>query len=269
MFQAKLSEGILLKKLIESIKDLVTDINLDITSTGISLQAMDSSHVALVTLNLSSEGFEEYRCDKQMTLGVSVANLSKIMKCGGNDDSITLSAEEDPSSLNIKFENSSKKNIFKFFIEQKKQSEFNLSLITIDSEHLGIPETQYSAMVTMSSSEFTRICRELYSLNETVNIETTKTSIKFGVNGENVGGSIKIEANDSSNLDEQTIIQVEESVNLAFALRYLNMFTKASTLSQQVSLYLSVEFPLMVEYKLQQLGVLKFYLAPRISDDNK
>ena len=89
------------------------------------------------------------------------------------------------------------------------------------------------------------------------------------MSGENVGGSIKIEANDSANLDEQTEIKVEEGVNLAFALRYLNMFTKASTLSQQVSLYLSVEFPLMVEYKLQQLGVLKFYLAPRISDDSK
>ena len=43
-----------------------------------------------------------------MTLGVSVANLSKIMKCGGNDDAITLSADDDPSSLVIKFENTSK-----------------------------------------------------------------------------------------------------------------------------------------------------------------
>ena len=120
----------------------------------------------------------------------------------------------------------------------------------------------------MSSGEFTRICRELYSLNETVNIETTKNVIKFGVNSESVGGMIKIEENDSENLDEQTLINVEdEGVNLAFALRYLNMFTKASSLSQQVSLYLSKEFPLMVEYKLQQLGVLKFYLAPRISND--
>ena len=124
-------------------------------------------------------------------------------------------------------------------------------------------------MVTMSSSEFTRLCRELYSLNETVNIETTKDSIKFSVNSENIGGSIKIEENDSGNQDEQCNIQVEETVNLAFALRYLNMFTKASSLSPQVTLYLSVEFPLMVEYKLAQLGVLKFYLAPRISDDNK
>ena len=124
-------------------------------------------------------------------------------------------------------------------------------------------------MITFSSSEFTRICRELYSLNETVNIETSKNSIKFSVNSENIGGSIKIEENDSSNQDEQCNIQVEETVNLAFALRYLNMFTKASSLSPQVTLYLSVEFPLMVEYKLAQLGILKFYLDSRISDYNK
>lgn len=110
MFVARLKEGILLKKLIESIKDLVTDINLDISGAGISLQAMDSSHVALVTLSLSFEGFEEYRCDKQMTLGVNITNLSKIMKCGGNDDSIILKAEDEPSALNITFEN---KSIFK------------------------------------------------------------------------------------------------------------------------------------------------------------
>ena len=79
---------------------------------GISLQAMDSSHVALVTLSLSSEGFEEYRCDKQMTLGVSISNLAKVLRCGGNDDALTLSCEEEPSKLKVKFENISKKYIF-------------------------------------------------------------------------------------------------------------------------------------------------------------
>jgi proliferating cell nuclear antigen len=112
MFHAKLNEGLLIKKLIDSIKDLVSDINLDISPMGISLQAMDSSHVALVTLSLSSEGFEEYRCDKQMTLGVSISNLAKVLRCGGNDDALTLSCEEEPSKLKVKFENISKKYIF-------------------------------------------------------------------------------------------------------------------------------------------------------------
>ena len=109
MFHAKLNEGILIKKLIDAIKDLVSDINFDISSTGVSLQAMDSSHVALVSLNLSAEGFEEYRCDKNMTLGVSIPNLAKVLRCGGNEDSLTLSCEEEPSKLKIKFENKSKK----------------------------------------------------------------------------------------------------------------------------------------------------------------
>jgi proliferating cell nuclear antigen len=58
MFEAKLNEGHTLKKIVEAIKDLVTDVNLDVSPQGISLQAMDTSHVALVSLFLSMEGFE-------------------------------------------------------------------------------------------------------------------------------------------------------------------------------------------------------------------
>ena len=49
------------------------------------------------------------------------------------------------------------------------------------------------------------------------------------------------------------------------------MFTKASSIGLQVKLFLSKEFPLMVQYKLGELGILKFYLHPRISenDENK
>jgi len=260
MFHAKLNEGLLIKKLIDSIKDLVSDINLEISAMGISLQAMDSSHVALVTLNLSSEGFEEYRCDKSMTLGVSITNLAKVLRCGGNDDSLTLSCE-DESKLKIKFEN----------IKSKKSCEFDLSLITIDTEHLGIPDTKYSSLITLSSSEFSKICKELYAINETVNIEVDKKFIKFYVNNETIGGGFTLESNDSDDTELQCKIETDETVNLAFALRYLNMFTKASSIGQQVNLFLSKEFPLMVQYKLAELGVLKFYLAPRISDneDNK
>ena len=108
MFYAKLKEGNLLKKLIESIKDLVTDIKLDITGSGISVQAMDNSHIALITLTLNYDGFEDYRCDKQMTLGINIIQLSKIMKCAGNEDTIILRAEDEPNYLNITFENQSK-----------------------------------------------------------------------------------------------------------------------------------------------------------------
>ena len=121
----------------------------------------------------------------------------------------------------------------------------------------------------MLKNNFFWICRELYVINETVNIEADKNYIKFYVNNENIGGGFTLEANDSDNTDLQCRIETNSVVNLAFALRYLNMFTKASSIGQQVSLFLSKEFPLIVQYKLAELGVLKFYLAPRISDNEE
>jgi proliferating cell nuclear antigen len=51
---------------------------------------MDSSHVALVSLSLSMDGFEHYRADSNMVLGISIANLAKVMKLADNTDEITL-----------------------------------------------------------------------------------------------------------------------------------------------------------------------------------
>ena len=65
----------------------------NLMNIGISLQAMDSSHVALVSLNLTQDGFESYRCDTNMVLGVNIANLAKVMKLADNSDTITLQAD--------------------------------------------------------------------------------------------------------------------------------------------------------------------------------
>jgi proliferating cell nuclear antigen len=107
VFEAKLVQGSLLKKIVESIRELVTDANVDCSETGISMQAMDSSHVSLVTLNLRNDGFDHFRCDRNLSLGLNLLNLSKILKCAGNDDSITLRCEDDSDTLTATFESKS------------------------------------------------------------------------------------------------------------------------------------------------------------------
>lgn len=123
---------------------------------------MDSSHVALVSLNLSMEGFEHYRADTSMVLGVNVALLAKVMKLADPQDSITLSAEDSATHLKLMFENS----------KTMRTTEFVLNLINVDMEHLAIPETEYSSNISINSGEFTKICKELYSLDETLTITT-------------------------------------------------------------------------------------------------
>ena len=46
--------------IIDSLSSLVNEVNLEATSNGLSLQAMDSVHVSFVSLNMKEESLEEY-----------------------------------------------------------------------------------------------------------------------------------------------------------------------------------------------------------------
>ena len=48
--------------------------------------------------------------------------------------------------------------------------------------------------------------------------------------------------------------------------RYLNMFTKASCLASQVSLSMSPDVLLMVEYNIGEISQVRYNLAPKIKD---
>lgn len=268
MFEAKLAEGVILKRIIEAIKDLVTDVNLDVgpagkysfhlINIGISLQAMDTSHVALVSLNLSMEGFETYRCDSSVILGLNIANLSKVMKLADASDSITLQADQDPSHLKIKFENE----------KLARSTEFHLNLISLDVEHLSIPDTEYQSLITIGSGEWSKVCKDLQQLSEAVTIITKSDKCLLGVEGQAGSGQICLANNqESESKDLMTTIEVEEEVNQQFALNYLNMFNKASSLSTYTRLCMHQEQPLVTEFKIDGLGVLKYYLAPKIADE--
>ena len=199
MFEARMLQASILKKIIEAIRELVKDANLDCNENGITMQvaregipksrwvgatsaplfsshtrspfppspppstppllrtqAMDSSHVSLCALQLRTEAFDHYRCDKALALGVNTENFAKLLKCSGNEDVVTLKSEEEGDMLTMTFEKG-----------QDRISEFALKLMDIESEHLGIPDTEYKCTVRMPSNEFQRIIRDLQVLGDT------------------------------------------------------------------------------------------------------
>ncbi|KAK3066535.1 DNA polymerase delta processivity factor, partial [Coniosporium uncinatum] len=81
---------------VDAIKDLVQDCNFDCNDSGIALQAMDNSHVALVSMMLKSESFSPFRCDRNIALGINLTSLTKVLRCAQNEDILTLKAEDAP-----------------------------------------------------------------------------------------------------------------------------------------------------------------------------
>lgn len=46
------------------------------------------------------------------------------------------------------------------------------------------------------------------------------------------------------------------------------MFNKASSLCTNVKLMLAPDIPLVVQYEIERLGVLRYYLAPKIHEED-
>merc|ERR1712241_234253 len=134
---------------------------------------------------------------------------------------------------------------------QEKVSDYEMKLMNLDQEHLGIPETDYACVIKMPSGEFARVVRDLAQFGESVVISCTKEGVKFSAAGDIGVGNIKLAQTANVDKEEEAVtIEMQEPVTLAFACRYLNMFTKASCLSGQVCLSMSPEVPLVVEYKI-------------------
>uniref|UniRef100_A0A8C8B1L9 DNA sliding clamp PCNA n=1 Tax=Otus sunia TaxID=257818 RepID=A0A8C8B1L9_9STRI len=186
--------------------------------------------------------------------------MSKILKCAGNEDIITLRAEDNADTLALVFEAPN----------QEKVSDYEMKLMDLDVEQLGIPEQEYSCVVKMPSAEFARICRDLSHIGDAVVISCAKDGVKFSANGELGNGNIKLSQTSNVDKEEEAVtIEMNEPVQLTFALRYLNFFTKATPLSPTVTLSMSADVPLVVEYKIADMGHLKYYLAPKIEDQQE
>ena len=117
---------------------------------------MDNSHVALVSMMLKAEMFNLFRCDRNIALGINLTSLTKVLRAAQNQDILTLKAEDAPDVVNLVFENT----------DTDRLAEYDIKLMDIDQEHLGIPDTEYAATIEMPAAEFQRICRDLIAMSE-------------------------------------------------------------------------------------------------------
>ncbi|PVU90900.1 hypothetical protein BB561_004661 [Smittium simulii] len=260
MLEARLPAASILKKIVESIKDLVSQANFDCSESGISFQAMDESNIALSSFLLRADGFDPYRCDRKLSLGIRFATLSKILKCAGNDDVVVIRYADDTDILSLVFEAPDNNRI----------SEFDIKLLDISSEYLSIPEQEPECKVKMSSAEFSRICRDLITIGSSVVIDATKSGVKFSSTGDDGSGSILIKQSASVDGDgkaaPQTTVEMSEPVSLELSLKYLNNFTKAAPLSEYVVMNMTNDSPLMLQFDVSDIGYIRYFLAPQIKD---
>jgi len=258
VFYVKTVQSAPFRTLIEALKEILIDCNVEVDETGLRIQAMDPNKTILIHLKLDAGSFEKFVCNGNKVIGVSMMHFFRLIKTMAPSDTLTLFMEkDDEDKLGIMIENG----------EKNQKTRFKLNLMDIPNIQIEIPPAEFDNELTWVSSDFQKIIRDMIGMGaEEVEIKSSEGQLiltgysdyatQETIIGESSDGNGSISFIQNDNPDEV--------VQGMYKLKYLAMFSKCTNLCSTIRLHLKNDYPLIIIYKVATLGEIKFCIAPKI-----
>ena len=243
-FYLKTVQSSAFRTLIDAIKEIVADCNIVFDEKGILIKTVDESYNAMVHLRLDASKFEEYNCNGKFIVGVALLNLHKLFKTMSSTDVLALyQYKSEPNKLEIRIENNKK----------AKMTRFKLHLLDLKIEKISGFQPEFQQAISIESTELHKIIREMRDISQQLEIRCHDKTLRFSsVNGSFASAEVFL-----------TIKNTKQNLEITqgiFNLKYLSLFSKCTPLSKTVNIYLKNDFPLIVEYFVNDLGSIKLIL---------
>ncbi|MFW9961968.1 MAG: proliferating cell nuclear antigen (pcna) [Candidatus Sifarchaeia archaeon] len=247
MFHATLDSSKTWRQVVDALATLLTEAHFLMKKEGISLIQYDSSRAAMVDLFLPSSTFQEYTCKDEYEVSLGLDELVKVSKRIAGDDRLDFILDQSQNRFEIKM------------IGQAERT-FKIQLLSPPQERTQKISPAFEIRAEMFSDAFKQAVKDIGVVSNHMKITATKESLDFGGMGD-VG-----EANVSLNLGDESLLynlEVKQEATAMYALSYLAEIAKAIS-SDSLTLKMSGNKPVMLEFSIAESGVIKFLLAPRI-----
>lgn len=277
MLEIKIDVGYFIN-IVEALRLIVTECHFKFTSQGMTVQSTDPAQIAYVSVFLEKEGFDEYKCTKALKCGIKLESFGTILKLHRNPaDKLTLRIDEVNAGGNAASQVSSEH--MEIIIEDTKSqraTEFMMKLIKFEETVPKMPKIKTFRLVTMKSSDFAVICRDLEQISDSVLLKFIEKGISLSVVSDMAEGHINITQNDTMEepeedkeeaksktkskkkkqleretklmeaVDEGSLsiahlfekISIKDETDLKFSLKYLNIFMKGQIFNSVVKIHI-------------------------------
>jgi len=258
IIEIKTVQAACFKSLIESLKEILTDANIEFTESAIRIVTMDPTQTILVHLKLEKENFEYYQCKHKIFIGVNMLNFFKLIRALTNNDALTLFIDsENTNLLGIRIENGEKNSVTTYY----------LNLIEVDETTYQIPPAQFESIITMPSNDFNKICRDMINLSDIIEIKSVGSQLIFSCKGEFAQQETIIgEANNGLSFVKASVDN--NIIQGYYNLKHLVLFTKCSNLCNSIEIYMKNNFPIVIKFAVGSIGNLTLALAPKVESDH-
>jgi proliferating cell nuclear antigen len=221
---------------------------------GLVIKEVNKTQSILIHCKLDADKFDEYSYTyhkDRFTIGINLSNLLKCIKCMSNFDTMTWIIDDDDIN-----------KLTMILMNEKEKKKFSMNLMDLDFDPYDIETVDFPYSVSIPSHDFQKYCKDMVSASDKMEIKSTSTNLFLSASGE--VGDFHFELNECNGgivitKDEQIN---EEIVQGLFELKYLIIFTRCTNLCEKVILFLKNEYPLVIQYSIADLGLLKLVLSP-------
>ena len=236
----KVDNPALMIKAIDVISELVTEVRMKVSDSGININAIDPANVAMVGFLLPKSSFSQFETGPEV-LGINLDSLKKILRRCSSGSSVIF--EKRGNLLSIQIQDRIKRN-------------FTLNLIEVEREEKEIPNLKFTTAVKINSVDFVDSVEDCAVVADACSFLIRDGKFIIEARGLN---SAKSEFSG----DEAEITTEVAGCKSRYSVEYLQKFAKGSKLFDQTILKFSDDHPLRMDLRSENLE-LSFILAPRV-----
>lgn len=266
LFDIKTLKAVIIKQLFEVIKPYIKETNILITPEYIKISTADLSRTSVTYVKLDASKFESYYCKKSITIGIDTNVFFRTIKSSNRRETITFSMDEsDTSKLKIELSD----------LFQGKNKSYEIPLLALDNNIIQLQDMEFDYVISMPTIQFQQIIKDIHLLEgEIVEIKSIDKQLIFNCTDGIAEFKTAINELDDNKEHKKILQQNGEDLRSVkflknsnkivqgrFKMSYLMNFIKASHLCETMNILLTNDKPLILEYFVADLGILRLILV--------
>ncbi len=232
-----------------SIEKIIEEGVFVVTSEGLSLRALDTSHVAMVDLFYPADAFDEWEVpEEEASFGVSFKEFTKVLRRAGKDDNLVIEVDEARITVT-------------FTALGRGTRMFRIPQAMLTYEKLGEPRIEYTVHAKMMGTTFREVIRDLEVIGEAITFQAIegRDAIILRAVGDIESGEVELSIDDGTLID----FRADSPDSATYTMEYFSNMRPAAQAADMVSIHYAADAPIRVDMEYAGGGRLTFYVSPR------
>ncbi len=244
VFKAIYPEAKYFKSIVDALAKLVDEVAIRVDSDGLHLKALDPARVALIEIYLPATSFLTYEVEGEEIIGISMANLGKLLTRIKKGDQFEIGSSEDYVDITI---HAVIKRSYRFRNLEVPVPEIPEASLEFDVEAQVLADTVSHAI------------KDAEAVGDTVEFEA-KDDTALYIRGR--GGAV---AETKITRDMAALIDliVKKPARSAYSIEYLKHVLALTKIAEATAIKFSTDAPIYLEFLLAGEGWVKYLLAPK------